>query len=66
MLSRVKFACVNEIEAKYVMKGRKGLARFKLYVYARRYIHCLYFVFARQVCARGRLNCATVEISPNG
>ena len=25
------------------MKGRNGLARFKFYVYARRYIHCLYF-----------------------
>ena len=47
------------------MKGRKGLARFKFYVYARRYIHCLYFVSARKIYARKHLNYATVEIFPD-
>ena len=48
------------------MKGRKGLTRFKLYVYARRYIHCLYFVSARQIYARKHLNYAALEINLNG
>ena len=47
------------------MKGRKGLARFKFYVYARRYIHGLYFVSARKIYARKHLNYMTVEIHPN-